>query len=323
MKRKAVYLFLCLFLSGFMLYAQGNVLVGDVNDNGTVDIVDALEVALYYVNNNHILDNPGAADVNCDTSIDIIDALLIARYYVGLIDTLSGCAPDNYPTTYFRLSTSEIILLQQEFERINVPDFFGTVGPYGFLDSHYVPFEQIPPAIAMTDEGEILQAARGALIRNIKFTNVSTTTPLDDYRIIPRSSYWTVEYSFNTYNGLPTKEITIIVEGNQDAFCIERHYYPANIVIPTDVKISPAQAMERAVGQVIIFYNVSGDPVEYTVIEEALTEEPSEKWVIPYETDTTLEYRYCWNVLISEGMWNMFIDVITGEVIYIKQNFQT
>ncbi|MBN2535614.1 MAG: hypothetical protein JXB88_22240 [Spirochaetales bacterium] len=61
---------------------------GDVNDDGTVDIIDALMVAQYYVG----LDPSGfmssRADVNCDGNIDIIDALRIAQYYVGLINSL-------------------------------------------------------------------------------------------------------------------------------------------------------------------------------------------------------------------------------------------
>jgi len=58
---------------------------GDVNNNGTIDIVDALLLAQYYVGldpQNFDINN---ADTNCDGSIDIIDALLIAQFYVGLI----------------------------------------------------------------------------------------------------------------------------------------------------------------------------------------------------------------------------------------------
>ena len=53
--------------------------------DGTVDIVDALLVAQYYVGLNPSPFNQDAADANCDGNVDIIDALLIARYYVGLI----------------------------------------------------------------------------------------------------------------------------------------------------------------------------------------------------------------------------------------------
>ncbi len=58
---------------------------GDVNSSGTVDIVDALLVAQYYVGLAPASFIAAAADVNRDGSIDIIDGLRIAQYYVGLI----------------------------------------------------------------------------------------------------------------------------------------------------------------------------------------------------------------------------------------------
>lgn len=59
--------------------------LGDVNQDGKIDVVDALMVAKYYVGN--IPDNfyIEYADVNGDGSINILDALLISQYYVGSI----------------------------------------------------------------------------------------------------------------------------------------------------------------------------------------------------------------------------------------------
>jgi endo-1,3-1,4-beta-glycanase ExoK len=61
------------------------VTLGDVNKSGSIDIVDALLVAQYYVGLNPSNFDIGAADTNCNGSIDIVDALLIAQYSVGLI----------------------------------------------------------------------------------------------------------------------------------------------------------------------------------------------------------------------------------------------
>jgi mannan endo-1,4-beta-mannosidase len=57
---------------------------GDANNDGTVNIVDALLIAQCYVG---LTACPGldVGDTNCDGSITIVDALLIAQYYVGLI----------------------------------------------------------------------------------------------------------------------------------------------------------------------------------------------------------------------------------------------
>jgi lysophospholipase L1-like esterase len=64
---------------------------GDVNSNGTIDIVDALLIAQYYVGLSPSNFNPANADANCSGAIDIVDALLIAQYYVGLISQFT-CA---------------------------------------------------------------------------------------------------------------------------------------------------------------------------------------------------------------------------------------
>jgi len=60
-------------------------ILGDVNGDSGVDIIDALLVARYYVGLEIPEFDIEAADVNCDDSVNIVDALLIAQYYVGLI----------------------------------------------------------------------------------------------------------------------------------------------------------------------------------------------------------------------------------------------
>ncbi|MBN2532738.1 MAG: family 16 glycosylhydrolase [Spirochaetales bacterium] len=70
---------------------------GDVNSDSSIDIVDALLVAQYYVGLNPGNFNATAADVDGNGSIDIVDALLIARFYVGLINEFPGQTPTPTP----------------------------------------------------------------------------------------------------------------------------------------------------------------------------------------------------------------------------------
>ena len=65
--------------------------VGDANGDGSINIIDALITAQYYVGIPGIQINLTAADVNCDGVVNIIDALLIAQYYVALITHFTGC----------------------------------------------------------------------------------------------------------------------------------------------------------------------------------------------------------------------------------------
>ncbi|MBN2534781.1 MAG: family 43 glycosylhydrolase [Spirochaetales bacterium] len=76
--------------------ATGSSTAGDVNNNGVVDIVDALLTAQYYVGLDPQDFDTSAADVNCDSVIDIVDALRIAQYYVGLVAQLESCGEDLY-----------------------------------------------------------------------------------------------------------------------------------------------------------------------------------------------------------------------------------
>jgi hypothetical protein len=89
--------FIMIALSPLPAFAQ---ITGDVNGSGSVDIVDALLIAQYYVGLNPANFNAAVADVNCSVSVDIVDALLVAQYYVGLIASLPGCGgtPTPIPT---------------------------------------------------------------------------------------------------------------------------------------------------------------------------------------------------------------------------------
>lgn len=63
--------------------------LGDVNRDGSVDIVDALLVAQYYVGLDPQNFDVTLADTDCSGEVDIVDALLIAQFYVGLISELT------------------------------------------------------------------------------------------------------------------------------------------------------------------------------------------------------------------------------------------
>ena len=63
-------------------------LLGDANSDGTVNYLDAMLVAQYYVGDITEADlNVHVADVNGDGAVNYLDAMLIAQYYVGDIDS--------------------------------------------------------------------------------------------------------------------------------------------------------------------------------------------------------------------------------------------
>ena len=97
MKREYIFILILLVLA-FPIFTQ--VLIGDVNEDGNINITDALLVAQYYVglNPQAFTASMEAGDTNASGTVEILDALLIARYYVGLISELPW--PPKPPTSY-------------------------------------------------------------------------------------------------------------------------------------------------------------------------------------------------------------------------------
>ncbi|MBA7496962.1 hypothetical protein ES702_07571 [subsurface metagenome] len=85
---------ICLLVCSITLYGQST---GDVDGNGSINIVDALLIAQYYVGLNPANFNSSVADTDCSGGIDIVDALLISQYYVGLISQFP-CSTTPVPT---------------------------------------------------------------------------------------------------------------------------------------------------------------------------------------------------------------------------------
>ena len=72
------------------LKVTSNGILGDVNNNGRVDIDDALLVAMYSVNSSTRMPNNGnifLGDVNCNGQVDFTDARLIVTYLVNSSDS--------------------------------------------------------------------------------------------------------------------------------------------------------------------------------------------------------------------------------------------
>lgn len=93
-KLKIAVVLITLFLPGF-LAAQN---MGDVNNNGGVDIIDALQTAQFYVGLNPPNFTASVADVDGNGHINIVDALMIAQFYVGLITQFPGRVATAPPT---------------------------------------------------------------------------------------------------------------------------------------------------------------------------------------------------------------------------------
>jgi len=82
-KKIFILLFTCTALLNTV--SAQNLLLGDSDSNGIVNIVDALMIAQYTVGQTMNNINLQAADTNVDNVVNIVDALIVAQFCVGLI----------------------------------------------------------------------------------------------------------------------------------------------------------------------------------------------------------------------------------------------
>ena len=116
MKKISIIIFMLLIqISLFPQTAQ----LGDVNEDGLINIIDALLIVQYFVG-LYVNDfNPDLADVNCDNKIDVVDALLVAQCYVGIIPGFS-CIGTPVPTFTPTPTTTPIETLDPNTGRVFV-----------------------------------------------------------------------------------------------------------------------------------------------------------------------------------------------------------
>jgi hypothetical protein len=90
-KKSIVFIFFFIVLAT-TLFSQIQVPeLGDVNNEGSTTIIDALLTAQHYTGLSPSPFYTTAADVDCNARVDIVDALLIAQYYVGLKNSFDDC----------------------------------------------------------------------------------------------------------------------------------------------------------------------------------------------------------------------------------------
>ena len=123
---KQLFLLLLVFtFSAVVTFGQN---CGDINTDGSTNIVDALLVAQCYVGLTNCASSE-IGDVNCDRQVNIVDALLIAQLYVGLINSLNCCNTPTPSLLPFRIGISDIYILKRQ--SLGAVDFAGDVGVDG------------------------------------------------------------------------------------------------------------------------------------------------------------------------------------------------
>lgn len=254
--------------------------------------------------------------VGCEDSVDSVDSF----YQEG---------DSNYPTVLYPLSEKAIQQLQTEFDSLNHSRICSKINKYGFIgnDTYHRAYQDIP-----ISKDSALILAVNTLIKNSKFVNVDSKEKLlaGNYKITQLNSEgtgWRIMFGPQIYNGfeLPLTFIYVRLYGNEP-YSISGHWY-TNIYIPARFKINEEAAKDKVVGEKIKWYGVDGSPREFIVTSESISSKII-KTIIPVEGMDSIELRVIWKIPIiifpNGGIgWHIFLDVMTGEIIEIIQEFRS
>lgn len=239
--------------------------------------------------------------------------------------------PD-YPTVIYALPATELNTLQQEFNTLNHSSIQNKLNQFGYVGKTDRMKMHANPGIPI-DRTEALRIAVECMLKNAKFTNVRDSL---DYvnnidEIIPLetdSTKWRIIAKPQMYNGVEIcgPRIRAFVYGD-GVYRLQGFWYQ-HIHIPHKENITPNEAKEIVTGDTIIWHDIAGRPVEFIVTGNTIGV-PIRKTIFPLETSDSITLHVTWEVPIlffpsdSDVFWHMYVDIMTGEVIRIIQEFRT
>jgi hypothetical protein len=114
-------------------------------------------------------------------------------------------------------------------------------------------------------------------------------------------------------------EISLLV--HQDVVQMYGNTYK-NVFIPIHDLITIERAIESLLGYEIEYYCWSREKF-IVLIDKVFTDQVS-MVIYPQKSSNKIELRVVWKIPIGSGrypQWNFYIDVLTGEIVYINQLF--
>lgn len=258
-----------------------------------------------------------------------------------LILFLAGCSKDeqqtddilfknndrNYPTSFKKLSKTEIEKRQQEFEEgqftFSLIDSFGFVGwsyEDDFAARKQLYFEQFSDVDELTTKVKQYLAGKGKFtgITNIsqlvpKKTNILFLDYGGDYTRTDPMKYNHLGIDFGTQVIEGLEVINSLLTVSATAIGVHRifgHWYP-NAYIPQVDQVTVELAKSVLTGRELTSHNGWGQELSHIIAEEDLAE--YRKVIYPFITESRLELRVCWEFTPSH--WQILMDTTTGEIL--------
>ncbi len=227
----------------------------------------------------------------------------------------------NYPTVLFPLPQSELLKLKAEFDSLNDTKIQSELNEYGLIKTCGL-LDRGQSTI--TDTNIVVSKAKSAVWKFRKFTNVIDTNLLIVTEATRSSSGLFTDWWIHLkqpYKSLMIDAMEISLLVHQDVVQMYGHTYK-NVFIPIHDLITIERAIKSLLGYEIEYYCKTKE--KFIISIEAVFIDQVSMVIYPKKSSNKIELRVAWKIPIGSGRyphWNFYIDVLTGEIVYIHQLF--
>lgn len=230
--------------------------------------------------------------------------------------------PENYPTTFNKLSSSSLIQMRASYALKN-PYMTSSVDDFGFCDYVGDPLKVGTPPLQnnIITQSEATEIVRTFVSNNSAETGVKNSNDLTFYQVSTTTGYGgSIGWHFKVANQkVDTIEVLnsmfIIHLTNGVVTSCSGNWFP-EIFIPEEFNVSQTKAKNNLIGKVVSHYTWGGSEYTVPISKTNIVNSTIGLKVVPIENEDKIELRVCWQINIPGPVYYMFtVDVMTGKII--------
>jgi hypothetical protein len=229
--------------------------------------------------------------------------------------------PENYPTTFNKLSSNSLSQMRASYALKN--QYMTTsLNDFGFCDWFGDPLNvRTSPLQNIITQSEASDIVRNFVSNNSSETAVKNPNDLNFYKVRTytgsdgaiRWHFITSNQKIDTVEVLNTKFL-IYLTNNEVSLCVG-NWFP-EIFIPSEFNVTQTKAKADLIGKVVTHYRFEGSKYNVTISEADLVESITGLKVLPIENEDIIELRVCWQIYIPGPVYhNIYVDVMTGKIV--------
>jgi hypothetical protein len=93
------------------------------------------------------------------------------------------------------------------------------------------------------------------------------------------------------------------------------NWYP-QIYVPQNYLIDQEQAKLLLIGRIVSHLGFSGDEYYVKILSEYLSSSSAKLYIVPFIQNDRIEVRITWEIFVPHASYKLYVDVMTGEIVY-------